>query len=128
MLKHPYFAPYKGSCVVCSFNQCTKTHLLIHLGSEGRDTLYVTCNGFMMGTFSRAEAIQAHSVQFGLLYIFGLSYGGKNKKDKATRNFFEFVTYYLWGIRPTSEGSSRKKRVCTEVEKLWKQINLTEEI
>ena len=82
----------------------------------------------MVAILTRTEAIKAHAIQFGLLYVYGLSFEEKDigKKKQGVRNFFQFVTEYFWKIKQSEvKGNGRvmKKRNAPKVMKLWKDIN-----
>ena len=80
--------------------------------------LTVTSDGKVVAKFPRKYAAKAHSLQIGLIWIYGMNYAGKPKseKDRKIRNFFEFCLYYLWDLQPNS--GSRKKRACPTVQNL----------
>ena len=72
----------------------------------------------------------AHSIQFGFLYIFGISY--ENAMDgkslhKKVKNFFDFLTYFIWGLRQktisSGTGAYRIKRINPDIQKLWNLCN-----
>ena len=92
----------------------------------GYETLALTFNGQLVAKFPRADALKAHVIQFGLLYLYGISYYGTSKKEKPPSYFFEFVTYYLWNIQPNAGSGSRKKRILTGSQTLWEKITTPE--
>ena len=72
------------------------------LGS-GYQKLVVTSQRIVLAEFTKEEAVRAHLLQFASLYAFGLSYEfDRNEKllQESTRNFFNFISIYLWNIRP----------------------------
>ena len=59
------------------------------------DRITITSDGKILASMGREEFSKAHAVQFGCLYIFGISYDiGKDGKplNKKVRNFFDFVS------------------------------------
>ena len=52
----------------------------------GYDKLALTFNGQLVAKFPRADALKAHVIQFGLLYLYGISYYGTSKKEKPPSN------------------------------------------
>ena len=84
------------------------------------DELALVSDGRLVHVFDREEAAKAAAVQFGLIWIYGISFGKGAKKDKPARDFFEFISYYLWDMQPDTTSGSRKKRACNDVQKLEK--------
>ena len=83
-----------------------------------------------MKVFQREDAITAHCLQFSLLYNFGISYEkSPDKKSVAgIKNFFDFVSIFLWNIRPKtlSRGNGitiKKKPIPEKVQNLWDKIS-----
>ena len=90
------------------------------------EKISVTFNGNVLVFLSREEFTKAHALQFGCLYVFGTSYEHGNDGKllpKKVRNFYDFITYYIWGIRQKSVSSGTGafliKRVNADILKLW---------
>ena len=90
------------------------------------DRITITSDGKILASMGREEFSKAHAVQCWCLYIFGISYDiGKDGKplNKKVRNFFDFVSYYIWGLRQKSissgTGAYRVKRINPDIQKLW---------
>ena len=68
---------------------------------QGYQNLIVTFNRVVLCSLSKEEAIRAYIDQFGAFYVFGAPYQtGDNGQllPEKTRNFFDFVTIFLWNI------------------------------
>ena len=81
--------------------------------------LAIVSDGRLVDVLDWYDSPKAHAIQFGLIWIYGISFGKGGKKDKPARDFFEFITYYLWDLQPDTRAGARKKRACNEVYKLW---------
>ena len=88
----------------------------LKFSGETYETILVTSDGKLVANFDRKYAAKAHSLQIGLIWIYGMNYAGKpkNEKDKKIKNFFEFCLYYLWDLQPKI--GSKKKRACQKVQ------------
>ena len=106
----------------------------IFLG-PGFNKLTITLGGHKLAELLSDEGTQAHSIQFGLFYIFGLSLkvdkskkGKELQQAKRIQNFFEFASLYIWNMQLSKEygGKLRKERVSSEVLSLWNKMNSSE--
>jgi hypothetical protein len=83
-----------------------------------------------MDKFTRQEAVEAHVLQFALVYVFGSNYEVTScgKPLKAISEFFNFVSTYFWGIPfktvSKSDGISTRKKVMKPVSALAEAIGL----
>ena len=79
----------------------------------------------MLANFAPEQGARAHSVAFALIYIFGIDYE-KGKNSRKYKHFFDFVTAFMWKIRPKYLSSGTRKpimkRVSAEAQKLWNNI------
>ena len=96
----------------------------------GHQTLIVTMENRILAEFPREDALLAHILQFGALYVFGMSYSTDlqgNLSAEKTRNFYDFVTIFLWGIRPkyARKGSKKPKvkMIPKKVQELWANVS-----
>ena len=76
------------------------------------------------------EAVKAHCVQFGALYLFDANYkvSVKGKALTGIQHFYNFITVYLWDIRvkdvSSGDGVTLKRRPVNDpVLELKKKIN-----
>ena len=90
----------------------------------------VTADGVLLARLPRKKFIKAFLIQFSALYVYGIDYE-KNKHNKATpkgvKDYFDFCTEYLFGIRPMSKSSGTgkigKKRTSQGASTLIKSID-----
>ena len=97
------------------------------LGS-GYQKLVVTSQRIVLAEFTKEEAVRAHLLQFASLYAFGPSYKfDRNEKllKESARNFFNFLSTYLWNIWPklVVTGLKKVKRIPPKVKSLWTEIS-----
>ena len=76
----------------------------------------VTFDRQVMDTFTRAEAVEAHVLQFALVYVFGVNYevSSHGKPLKETAEYFNCISSLFWGVPfqtvSKSDGVSLRKK------------------
>ena len=108
----------KKKCLYDFFNICK---YLYYFSGEHRDFLAIISDGHLIGVLPRAEALKAHAIQFGLIWIYGISFGEGGKKAKSERNYFECINYILWDLQPDTREGGKKKRACNPVQDLLRK-------